>query len=228
MPASLPPKDLPIFPLIGSLLLPGMHLPLHVFEPRYRSMVRDALKGAKCLGIIQPCVGEPEASQAALGDPTVVGAPQPQPPLYRIGCAGRITRSERTPDGRYLIIVRGVCRFRIAGELPLHKGYRRLEADYTAYAEDLHDVQLQLDTDSLLRTLDIYTARRSMRLEPGALDELSPLALINGLCMSLPLHPAEKQALLESSISQRAEYLETLLRMETVEAERRKPQVLLN
>ena len=105
------PETLPIFPLGGVLVLPRAELPLHIFEPRYRAMTRDALAGDHTIGMIQPV------------DPRAEGA---QPEIYPVGCAGRITACRKTEDGRYHFTLVGVCRFRVRDELPLKDGYRRI------------------------------------------------------------------------------------------------------
>src|SRR5215472_17376962 len=106
------PTILPIFPLTGVLLLPRGRLPLNIFEPRYLAMTRDALAGDRLIGMVQP--SDPNVSLAG------------NPPVYPAGCAGRITSFSEADDGRYLITLTGLCRFRICEELPLHSGYRRV------------------------------------------------------------------------------------------------------
>src|SRR5271156_5993042 len=104
-------ETLPIFPLPGVLLLPRGQLPLNIFEPRYLAMTRDALAGDRLIGMVQP--SDPHQSMAG------------SPPVYPTGCAGRITSFSETEDGRFLLTLTGLCRFRIGAELPLEKGYRR-------------------------------------------------------------------------------------------------------
>src|SRR6185437_1377739 len=117
------PKALPIFPLTGVLLLPGGRLPLNIFEPRYLAMTRDALGEARMIGMVQPTQGHGDA-----GDP----------PVYRRGCAGRMTSWSETDDGRYLITLIGVARFDIVEELPRDdRLYRRVLADWSPYRGDL-------------------------------------------------------------------------------------------
>src|ERR1700731_963988 len=115
------PDTLPIFPLTGVLLLPRGRLPLNIFEPRYLAMTRDALGGERLIGMVQP------------SDPTVAGM---NPPVYPIGCAGRLTQFSETDDGRFLITLTGVSRFRIREELPLLDGYRRVVPDWQPFAHD--------------------------------------------------------------------------------------------
>jgi len=115
------PAVIPVFPLPEVLLLPGGMLPLNIFEPRYLAMVQAALAADRMIGMIQPLAAEGRA-----GDP----------PLYDTGCAGRISRFEETPDGRFLISLKGVCRFDIAEELATQEGYRRVRADWSHYERD--------------------------------------------------------------------------------------------
>src|SRR5271155_4493810 len=116
------PAILPIFPLTGVLLLPRGRLPLNIFEPRYLAMTRDALAGERLIGMVQPT------------DP---GASGSNPSVYPTGCAGRITSFSETEDGRFLITLTGLCRFRIGAELPLEKGYRRVVPQWHEFGRDV-------------------------------------------------------------------------------------------
>src|SRR5580692_6237449 len=121
-PADLP-EILSVFPLDGALLLPRGHMPLNIFEPRYLAMVDDALRdGHRLIGMIQP-------------DPAHAGTPE-RPNLYRIGCAGRMTQLAETGDGRYLLQLTGVARFRIVTELKVATAYRQCEVDFMPFADD--------------------------------------------------------------------------------------------
>src|SRR3954471_17502667 len=111
------PEIIPVFPLTGSLLLPGNLLPLNIFETRYRNLVADALEGDQLIGMIQPFTPRQ--------DNWVESAESPESPeIYTVGCVGRIEECEPQDDGRYLIVLRGLSRFRVHQELPLHRGYR--------------------------------------------------------------------------------------------------------
>src|SRR5438046_1640480 len=121
------PGILPIFPLTAVLLLPRGRLPLNIFEPRYLAMTRDALGGERLIGMVQP--NEPAAGGPGIDD-------RMNPPVYPVGCAGRITQFSETDDGRYLLTLTGVCRFRIREELPLLSGYRRVVPDWRPFAHD--------------------------------------------------------------------------------------------
>lgn len=186
------PDILPIFPLTGVLLFPGMRLPLHVFEPRYRNMVQDALAGARHIGMIQPLA--PRQDNAPAPD-----APQDAPELYPVGCAGSIEEYRKLEDGRYLLTLAGVSRFRVREELPLQRGYRRVVADYGPFAAGDTAPPEPLDTHALLLALKAYGDQYSVPFDLARLSDLPSTMLVNGLSMSLPFRPAEKQALLEAA-----------------------------
>ena len=203
------PQILPVFPLSGALLLPGGRLPLHVFEQRYRNLVEDALDGDYAIGIIQPCRGQPEV-QLEIGE----GGESEPPELYGVGCAGLIERSERLRDGRYIILLRGVRRFRVERELPTSRGYRQVVADYEGFAVDSRDIEAEVEPDRLMDRLRHFAEVHQVPLELDRLRELSGLALLNSVAMALPFAAAEKQALLEApDVRQRHEMLLTLLDM---------------
>lgn len=191
MPKSALSEVLPVFPLTGSLLLPGNFLPLNVFEPRYRNMVRDALGGDRHIGMIQPRTPRPDnwGPIAELGD---------HPELYSVGCCGRIEQCDRQPDGRYVIVLKGVTRFRIRNELPVLRGYRRVQADYAEFSIDSDASHPQIDRDRLLSAVEDYSRRHDLEFDLDLLLSLPPLTLVNALSAALPFAPAEKQALLEA------------------------------
>jgi len=201
------PKIIPVFPLTGSLLLPGNLLPLNVFEPRYRNMVADALEGDRYVGMIQPLVPRQ--------DNWVEAAQQPDDPaLYTIGCLGRIEECEPQEDGRYLVLLRGVCRFRIERELPLHRGYRRVMADYSDFERDLAELNVFLNPNPLMRALRVFGDKHDLEFDYDLLASVPGISLLNGLAVALPFRPAEKQALLEAADpGVREELLLTLMGM---------------
>jgi Lon protease-like protein len=207
MMAATPSTILPVFPLTGSLLLPGNLLPLNVFEPRYRNMVADALEGERHIGMIQPLVPRQ--------DNWVEAAQQEDhPELYAVGCSGRIEQSELQPDGRYLILLRGVSRFRIQSELPLHRGYRRVMADDSEFAADRDELNVLLNPARLIRSLHAFGERHELQFDFDLLASVPGISLLNGLSVALPFRPAEKQALLEAADpAVREELLLTLMGM---------------
>ncbi|MBW7998362.1 MAG: hypothetical protein FVQ81_17680 [Candidatus Glassbacteria bacterium] len=220
MQSSSLPEIIPVFPLTGIMLLPGMWLPLHIFEPRYRHMIADAVGVAEdswggagkpannptapepvredatgVIGMVQPLVPRQDNRPS----PEALANPHPEEPeLYTVGCVGRIERWERTPDGRYAIALKGVSRFRITGELPLLKGYRRVRASYDEFKGDTLESDPSYDPSRLMAALDCWKRGKSLPMAFGELRKLHGLAALNTLAMSLPLAPVEKQALLEA------------------------------
>jgi len=193
------PRTLPIFPLDGVLLLPGGHLPLNIFEPRYLAMVRDALGSARMIGMVQP--REPAEDPGAAK-------------IYGIGCAGRITAFSETPDGRNLITLTGVIRFEIAGELPAVDGYRRVLADYDRFRGDLDDEENGIDREHLLRVLGAYFDATGIEGDWAAIKETGSALLVTSLAMVCPFDGAEKQALLEAAtLRERAAAMTTIMEL---------------
>ncbi len=201
------PTVLPIFPLTGSLLLPGNLLPLNVFEPRYRNLVADALEGERLVGMIQPLVPRQdnwvEAAQAS-----------DDPELYSVGCVGRIDECEPQQDGRYLVLLRGVCRFRVQRELPIHREYRRVQADSSEFQNDLGELQVDINPARIMRALRAFGVANDLEFDFDLLSSVPGISLLNGLSVALPFRPAEKQALLEAAgPAEREEMLLTLMGM---------------
>ena len=196
------PEILPIFPLTGALLLPRGHLPLHIFEPRYRKMTEAALSGERMIGMVQP--RDPELE--TVGD---------DGPIYETGCAGRIVSFTEVDGGRFLLTLRGVCRFRIAEELPLHDGFRRVRPDYEPYRQDVEEpIRGALDREKLLGLVHRYVHVKSLTADWPAIKEASDDELVVALSMMCPFEPREKQALLESrDLAARAGLLTSLLEM---------------
>lgn len=207
------PKTLPVFPLTGGLLLPGGHLPLNIFEPRYLAMIDDALGTRdRLIGMIQP--REPGSEGMTRG-----GLVPPSPPLYRTGCAGRLTSFRETDDGRYLIALDGICRFDAGEELATPRGYRRVVPDFTPWRSDMAGdatgaVVGAFDRDRLLRGLRAYFAARSISTDWNAITETPDERLVTTLAMLCPFAPREKQALLEArTTADRARAMTALLEM---------------
>jgi Lon protease-like protein len=195
------PQVIPVFPLDGALLLPHGALPLNIFEPRYLNMVDDAMAGERIIGLIQTRPG---------GDPE-------RPLLAPIGCAGRITAFTETSDGRYLITLTGLSRFRAREELPVMTPYRQLRADFMPFEADLRPAQDDdgFDRIRLLRALKDYLEHRNLDLDWETAKAAPAEALVNSLCMALPFEPAEKQALLEAGdLCGRREALVALLEID--------------
>lgn len=194
------PTAIPVFPLTGALLLPRGTLPLNIFEPRYLAMVRDAMAAAgaanRMIGIIQP---------RAQGEP---------PPLYDVGCIGRIGDYRETDDGRILIALTGVTRFRIAAELDRTTLYRQVMADYHDFAEDRDDPEPLTATAraGLEDVLRAYLDAQGLSADWEAVHAADDEALVTTLSGVCPFDPAEKQALLEAEdLPERAATLTALM-----------------
>jgi Lon protease-like protein len=194
------PTTLPIFPLPGVLLLPHGRLPLRIFEPRYLAMTRDALAGERLIGMVQP------------NDPVVSDA---NPPIYPIGCAGRITSFTETDDGLFLITLTGISRFRIREELPLLEGYRRVVPEWTDFARDLEaDENFGFDRDRLIRGLKGFFQHHQISADWDAIASTPVDRLVTSIAMMCPFEPSEKQALLEASdLDDRARLLTAIVEM---------------
>jgi Lon protease-like protein len=191
------PDTIPLFPLPGALLLPWARLPLHVFEPRYLQMLEDCLKTRqRLIGIIQPRSG-PAAGQ-----------------LNAIGCAGRLTAFTETEDGRYMITLTGVSRFRLVREVQGFTPYRRAEVNWAEFMKDLGRAEPDdaFERPAFLDLLGRYFAAQGLSTDWQTLKEADDELLIDSLSMLLPLAPEDKQALLEApSQRDRRETLETLI-----------------
>jgi hypothetical protein len=198
------PVAIPVFPLGGALLFPRAVLPLNIFEPRYLAMVDAALVGHRLIGMIQP---------AGL----VTTADEDTPGLAVVGCAGRITGFQEAEDGRYLIALTGISRFRVREEIRHEGPYRIVRADWEPFAADLVRGP-GLDDPArarLVEALKSYLERGSMKADWSALEEAPVDTLINSLSAGCPFTNPEKQALLEArTLEERCTALITLLMME--------------
>jgi hypothetical protein len=194
------PRTIPVFPLAGAVLFPRSTLPLNIFEPRYLNMVDDALAGDRLIGMIQPAANESG----------------PHPALADIGCVGRISSFSETDDGRYLITLTGVCRFRVARELPMSAPYRKVEAAWEAYALDLSERETggAIDRESLQQALRHYADARGFQIDWEAAGEAPAEMLVNAICAACPFERVEKQLLLEAdTVADRCDTLVALLEM---------------
>jgi Lon protease-like protein len=202
------PDAIPIFPLTGVLLLPRGRLPLNIFEPRYLAMTQDALGGERLIGMVQP--SDPQNDNR--------GGGQMNPPVYPIGCAGRITAFSETDDGRYLITLTGVSRFRIREELPLLGGYRRVTADWEPFARDREpSPEPGFDRDRFARALKGYFVQRQISADWEAIEKAPGEHLLTSISMLCPFEASEKQALLEAAdLEERARLLVALIEMATI------------
>jgi len=194
------PERLAVFPLAGVLLLPGGRLPLNIFEPRYLAMTRDAMASTRLIGMIQP----EDPRDAAF-----------EPALYEVGCAGRITSFDETDDGRFIIVLTGLARFRVARELERQTPYRQVLADWRPYDGDLRSTEEeQVDRARLLPALQVYLKLSGIEIDRRAVERAPNTVLVDQLAMICPFEPGEKQALLEvPSLVERAELMTALIEM---------------
>jgi len=196
------PAELPIFPLNGVLLLPRGRLPLNIFEPRYLAMTRDALAPPRLIGMVQPT------------DPAGESDADATPPLYGIGCAGRIIAFSESDDGRFVLTLAGVARFRIARELPRRGGYRAVVPDWQDFRADLAPDEHAIDRAGILAALRPYFDGRGLKADWEQVEKTADERLVAMLAMVCPFEPPEKQALLEApTLADRARVLRGLLEM---------------
>lgn len=192
------PDTIAVFPLPGALLLPRARLPLHLFEPRYLQMLEDALKTPqRLIGMVQP-------------NPL----PSRENALHSIGCAGRVTQFSETEDGRYMVTLAGISRFRIQGEVEGFAPYRRCEVNWDGFSRDMGKTEQDpaFDRSTFLDLLDRFFSARDLSTDWDTIKDADDELLINSLSMLLDFNPEDKQALLEApSLTTRRETLVTLI-----------------
>jgi Lon protease-like protein len=194
------PDTLPIFPLNGVLLLPNIELPLNIFEPRYINMVDDALATPnKLIGLAQPT----EAADGIVSK--LFGTKKRE--LYNVGCVGKIKSYNETEDGRYLIILQGICRFEVGEEIDTMRGYRRFKVDFSKYIFDIKQREenkktaINLDRKMLVEMVDFYLKKNNIDGSINNIegfDNLDSAYVVDFLCSHLPFIPQEKQLFLEA------------------------------
>jgi Lon protease-like protein len=191
------PASVPVFPLSGALLLPFAQRPLNVFEPRYVEMVDAALGGNRLIGIIQPQDSSEES-------------PRGRAPLQKIGCLGRLTHWEENGDGRYFIILEGVCRFELVSEMTVMTPYRQCVIDASRFASDFERGfgEEAVDRQRFLKMMRDYAEFGNFELNWQEIEKTGTADLVNFCCMVSPYGAAEKQLLLEAeTLETRAEAL---------------------
>ena len=198
------PGTIPVFPLPGALLLPRGQMPLNIFEPRYLAMIDDAFRdGHRLIGMFQP--------------EGVHVVPRGKPALYKIGCVGRITQLAESGDGRYIIELTGVSRFRVEEELTVNTDYRQCRVTYAPFADDFtpRKGEEAVDREALLRALTDFMKANDMKADWDDIEQAPTEALVNGLSMMSPYGPPEKQALLEApDLKTRADLLVAITEIE--------------
>jgi uncharacterized protein len=199
------PDVIAVFPLPGALLLPRGQMPLNIFEPRYLAMTDDALRSPhRLIGMIQP-------------DPTHPGVDDSKPNLFRVGCVGRMTQFAESGDGRYLIQLTGVARYRIEEELAVATPYRQCRVTYAPFIDDFtaRKGEDEVDREALLRALTSFLKANNLKADWEGIENAPNEALVNALAMMSPYDPAEKQAMLEApDLKTRAEILVAVTEIE--------------
>ncbi len=200
------PEVIPVFPLAGALLLPRARIPLNIFEPRYLAMVEDVLQGNRIIGLIQPASEEGQA-----------------PALLPVGCAGRLTQFAETGDGRYLVTLTGIARFRVVEEIAASTPYRQCRVAFSGFQSDFtpRAGEEAVDRASVLETLRQFADANDLQIDWQSVREAPNEALVNALSMMSPYGPKEKQALLEApSLKRRAEVLVAITEVELARGKR--------
>jgi hypothetical protein len=198
------PKVIPVFPLSGALLLPRGQMPLNIFEPRYLAMVDDALReGHRLIGMIQPDAAHSPGAE--------------HPALFQVGCVGRITQLAESGDGRYILELTGVSRFKVIDEIAVTTPYRQCRVDYEEFIDDFtaRKGEEEVDREGLLVALRQFLKANRLKVDWEGIDSAPNEALVNALAMMSPYGVAEKQALLEArDLKTRAEILIAVTEMD--------------
>ena len=192
------PKEIPVFPLSNFIIFPKTSVPLNIFEPRYIDMIDDVMKGNRMIGMIQPKIFN-----------------QKIPDLYKIGCVGKITSFNETEDGRYLIVLAGISRFKITEELKTQKLYRLCKVDFKDFSFDLEEKDEEIkfsDLKFIFKNLKSLFIKQGYIIDWKELEKKSLNQTINALAMASPFSLEEKQILLETNnLSERKQKLEQIL-----------------
>ncbi|MEL6372479.1 MAG: LON peptidase substrate-binding domain-containing protein [Pseudomonadota bacterium] len=221
------PTTIPVFPLRGAIVLPRAVLPLNIFEPRYLAMLDHVISGDRLLGIIQPDdqpapVYRPPSNDDADADDHERAASSDSPEgketaLHPVGCVGRVTSFQELDDGRLVISLTGISRFRVREECETNHAFRVCDVDFSAYAHDLEPGlgERQVDREQLLSVLRNYLESRALNADWRMITRSGSEFLVNSLSVVSPYGPAEKQALLEAcDLKTRAEVLIALAEMD--------------
>ena len=182
------PKIIPVFPLSNFIIFPKTSVPLNIFEPRYIEMINDSMKSNKFIGMIQPKTIKNFENLKS-------------PVLHDVGCMGKITSFKESEDGRYLIELKGIIRFKILKEIVSNKKYREFEIDFENYSQDLNEKKEDLkfsDLELIFKNLKTLFEKKGFIINWGALEKQSLDEIINALAMTSPFNLEEKQVLLEA------------------------------
>jgi hypothetical protein len=198
------PEIIPVFPLPGALLLPRGQMPLNIFEQRYLAMVDDAFRdGHRLIGMIQPDVAH--------------SRDEAHPKLFQVGCIGRITQLAESGDGRYILELTGITRFKVVQEQTVLTPYRQCKVDYFPYLDDFtaRKGEEAVDREALLKALTEFLDANNLKVDWEGIENAPNEALVNALAMMSPYGPPEKQAMLEApDLKTRAEILIAVTEMD--------------
>jgi Lon protease-like protein len=198
------PQVIPVFPLPGALLLPRGQMPLNIFEPRYLAMIDDALRdGHRLIGMIQPDIVHSDSEE--------------KPKLFSVGCIGRITQFAEAGDGRYILELTGVSRFKVIEELSALTQYRQCQVDYFPFLDDFtaRKGEDAVDREALIEVLRDFLKANNLKVDWDGVESAPNEALVNALAMMSPYGPPEKQAMLEApDLKTRAEILIAVTEMD--------------
>ena len=200
------PNKIPVFPLSNFIIFPNTNVPLNIFEPRYIQMIDDCMKGNRLIGIVQP---------KKTGD-------LKKPNLYDVGCVGKITSFNETDDGRYLIVINGICRYKIIEELINDKLYRECKINFDNYTNDLNKIKQEeikfSNFKSIFNEIKILFKKQGYLINWKDLEKQNLDQIINTLSMASPFSLEEKQILLEANtLSERNKKLEEILKIYSVD-----------
>ena len=200
------PNKIPVFPLSNFIIFPNTTVPLNIFEPRYIQMIDDCMKGNRLIGIVQP---------KKTGD-------LKKPNLYDVGCVGKITSFNETDDGRYLIVINGICRYKIIEELINDKLYRECKINFDNYTNDLNKIKQEeikfSNFKSIFNEIKILFKKQGYLINWKDLEKQNLDQIINTLSMASPFSLEEKQILLEANtLSERNKKLEEILKIYSVD-----------
>ena len=177
------PTKIPVFPLSNFIIFPDTTVPLNIFEPRYLQMVDDCMKSERCIGIVQP----------------KRSGKLKKPDLFNIGCIGKITSFNETEDGRYLILINGLCRFKIQKEIETNRLYRECNVQYEDYLEDLSNKENEnLELSKIINKFKSLFEKLGYSIDWKELENQDSKKMINSLAMASPFSIEEKQVLLET------------------------------
>ena len=210
------PEIVPVFPLSGTVLLPGGQMPLNIFEKRYIAMFDAAMETDRIIGIVQPhkdALGHDQFEKTG-ADERVTALHENEPPLFQVGCFGRVTSLAETGDGRYMTTLTGICRFRIVDEIPSKKLFRQCRVK--PFLNDLVESEesTTVDRKALLVAFRAYLEANELEADWDSIERAQNQTLVNALCMMSPFGSIEKQALLEApDLKTRAETLVAITEM---------------